>query len=288
MTYEELLTIPESKEESEIEIWSRHLDEKVYHKDARPGFKMYQLILEGLRAQSERGMDAVVAVTGTRRGIGKTNFSIGSSLINSRHGINFGWEDICYGMEDMPDIVDKSSANRANSYVIDEADDVADSRDFASKINKSLMKFMMKVRKNNNIYFWNIPDFTDLDSKLRNRAIDYWIYVFEQVRNSERDNSYANAALFAKNMNPKQSDKWGISEDNKYVIMNHADIRKWLKRQRNFVGEFSFPILPKPIEDKYLIRSYSALRETGRRFKEEFGKKDNIKKEAVEEKPIPQ
>ena len=139
---------------SDLDIWGKHLLNKVYAKDAPIHFKYYGMMLDGLLGLTQRNQDAMVAVTGTKRGIGKTTFSFDSALINRQRNLSFEWENACTSMDALPDVIGKSLTQRANSYIIDEAIDAADSRDFASKINKSLTKAMTKVRKRNNIYYW--------------------------------------------------------------------------------------------------------------------------------------
>lgn len=258
--------------ENELDVWGRHLLNKVYASDAPIHFKYYGYALDGLVGLTQRNQDAMVAVTGTKRGIGKTTFAFDSSLINRQRGVGFEWENSCTSIDSLPDVVSKSLKQRSNSYIIDEAIDVADARDFASKINKDLTKAMTKVRKRNNIYYWCIPDFMDLDSRLRNRIIDYWIFVFEQSDGGERDRRYASAALFKKDLNPFNSDKWGIGDAKKFAIQDTDRLRKYLKKCRSYVGEISFPILPKPIEDKYTVMSNAALDATADKFVKDHSK----------------
>lgn len=260
--------------DEELKVWSPHLIKKLEKEGLPLKVRLFAKFCEKTRQRVFNEKDSVIAVTGDT-GMGKTNFALVSSIINFGYGVNFSSKNICYSSSDLPNIVQQATSSQFNSYVIDEAIDVADSRDFGTKLNKALMKIAVKNRKNHNIYYWCIPDFTDLDTRLRNKLVRYWVHIFEQTNAQERDTRIAYAAVFVKDKNPFNPDKWGVGDTKKYAITNTIHLRKFFRRHvRSYLGEMAIPILPKILEEKYEEQSLKELVKSGEAFKLQFGKKE--------------
>lgn len=255
----------------DIEIWGEHLLEKLKGKKATENHKYFHLCLESFAKRTTNNQDATIAVSGDT-GMGKTSMALAGSMILNKMGVKFNWDNICYSMLDMPDIVEKATSEEANSYIIDEAIDVAEASGFMTRFNREVRKIGNKWRKKRNIYWWCIPDFVDLDPGIRNRLIKWWFHIIWQSDHEERSDRYAIAAFFRKDMNPFQSDKWGI-KDMRYMrrgITNHLALMKYLRKIRSFVTFIAFPILPAVIEEKYEQRSKEVLQNAGKEFKNMF------------------
>lgn len=257
----------------DIDLWGKHLLAKLDDKEATENHRYFKLCLEEFAQRPTRNQDATIAVTGDS-GMGKTSLALAGSLINTQMGVKFDWDNICYSFIDMPNIVEKATSEEANSYVIDEAIDVADASGFMTRLNREIRKVGNKWRKKRNIYWWCIPDFLDLDPGIRNRLVKWWFHVIWQSDHKERSERYAIAAFFRKDMNPFQTDKWGIKDMSniKRGITDHVALMKYLRKVRSFVTFVAFPILPVAIEEKYELRSKEALQNSGQAFKTMFAK----------------
>jgi len=260
-------------EEYDLSRWGNHLLKRL-QKAKNPNMHYYYMFLQGLVNRTMRNEDAVVAVTGDR-GKGKTNFSFASSMIiggmlPKDRGPPFTWENVSYRYEDIGDIVERAGDLDQRVYTIDEAIDVARSSDAMTRANKELGKFMQKARKKRNIYFWNIPYFTELQSSIRNNVIHFWIHVFHKVVNEKREREYSVAALYTKDLNPFNRDKWGFDsvKASEPAIFDTPDLMEVLSKKKGFITFISCPRIPEVIEKKYEINSFDALRKAGAKFKE--------------------
>jgi len=264
--------------EEQLDFWGKRLLEKIQKSDLKE-MHLFHAFLEELVRRTERKMDGVIAICGPR-GYGKTTLALVSSLILRQllprnEEAAFTWDNICYHYDDIGDVIEKASANSIRVYPIDEAIDVMDARDSMSKVNKELGRFMTKARKKKNIYFWCIPSFVDLDSRLRNNIIHFWIEIFWKSNHADEDKRYAYAAFFAKDSDPTVRDKWGFDDLKKTRRSTYTaeEQLKLMKRMRGFVCVIAFPMLPKVIEDEYEQTSFEALEDAGKAFKATFMKK---------------
>jgi hypothetical protein len=293
---EALLACPENKElvlmplnQEQMDYWGNALDEKIRKlareeedKDSINGFfSCYDAFIDGLVKRTQTRQDAVVAVSG-ERGIGKSTFSMVTSLVlNNRIPKGplptFSWNNICFKYDTIGELVEKAGAESTQVYNIDEAIDVAHAKQAMSRLNIELSKFIQKARKNNNIYFWCIPDFKGLDSEIRNTAIHFWVHVFYRTDNPERKRNMAFAAFFKPDMSPFNPDKWGLIEGKKdkepaYDVESLIAI---FRRRRQFRSILSYPMMPQIIEETYELQSKDALKKTGEEFRANYprGKK---------------
>jgi len=260
--------------DEELETWSRHILTKVKH-SRMPEFQNYLNFITGLCNRMTNNQHAVCAVTGDA-GKGKTTFTINScmmarELLPRTNGPAFTWDNICYRYDGIGDLVEKAGDLDQMVYTIDEAIDVAHAKDAMSRANKELGKFMLKARKKRNLYFWNIPNFTDLDSGIRNNVVQYWVHVFHRMEAKDRNKSYGIAALSRKDLNPYVHDKWGFESNQKLISSPVHDVdtlMELFKKAPSFVAFVAFPPLPKAIEAAYLVPSYDALRKSSKEFNE--------------------
>lgn len=261
--------------EKELDTWGRHLLNRTRN-SKKEEFMNMNMFLNGLvKRVTLKNEDAVCAVTGDR-GKGKSTFSLGGSMQlgqlikRDKGGKAFVWENISYRYEDIDKIIEKAGDDDQMVYDIDEGLDVANAKDAMTRVNKEISKFMQKARKKRNIYFWNIPDFLELDSTIRNRVIHFWIHVFWKSSDLDRHKRYGLAALMRRNQNPYKRDKWGLDEKgdmSKPMIHSVEDLRAHLHRSPGFVADLAFSILPETIEEAYLKESNEALRLSSKSFK---------------------
>lgn len=258
--------------DEELETWGKHVLAKIT-KSRMPEMQNFNTFVNALVARTNNNEDGVIAVTGDR-GKGKTTFSLNACLmmrmlLPRTNGPAFTWDNICYRYDGIGDIIEKAGDKDQQVYTIDEAIDVAHSKDAMSRVNKELGKFMIKARKKRNLYFWNIPDFTDLDAGIRNKVIQYWVHVFYRDVGNDKASSYSMAALLRKNLNPFERDKWGFETNSRLVntpVHDVAGLMELFHKSQNFVAFIAFPPLPKVIEESYLVPSYDALRASSKEF----------------------
>jgi hypothetical protein len=277
-------------EDKDLDTWGRHMLSKV-RKSKFDEMQNYNEFITELALRPTRNEDGVLAVTGDR-GKGKTNFCLGSSLMLSQlmpreTGPAFKWDHISYRYEDIGDIVEQAGEMDNKIYAVDEAVDAANSKDAMTRANKELSKFMQKARKRKNIYFWAIPDFTELDSSIRNKVIHYWVHVFHKNEQKERNKSYALAALFRKDLNPFNRDKWGFETNSKITSEPIHDVEGLMSlftKTKSFIAYLAFPILPAVIEEEYTKLSKEALSQSGRSFKRKTARAGDVQEIAASTK----
>lgn len=279
----------------DLEIWGRHLLNKL-ERTKMPEMRQNYIFLYELAQRTLRNEDGVVAVTGDR-GKGKSNWSMVSSMILGHllpkdHGHPFSWGNISYRYEDIGDIVEKAGDLDRRVYNIDEAIDVARSRDAMTRANKELGRFMQKARKKRNLYFWNIPDFTELDSSIRNRVIHFWVHVFYKTDSpaaeEHRNRQYSVAALFRKDLNVFNRDKWGFDSPKRDdpAIHDVSDLSSMFKKKKGFVAFLACPRLPQIIEDRHTKASEDAIRKSGAEFKESMRVAHTGRKRRIDEEEL--
>lgn len=256
----------------ELDTWGRHLLKSVQYPDESVTFHLnYYVFLRELITLLNSNQHAVIIVTGDQ-GKGKSTFALVSSLILRMGGLRFDWGNISYSINEVPGMVEMATAGELAAYTIDEAIDAADSRRYMSKLSVHLTSIFTRIRKKRNIYFWCIPDFADIDPRLRNRIADFWVHVYWRSHHEDRDRRYAKAFLFARNKNFFNPDRWGLVDMPKYAIHSNDRLEQFARRNRCYRGRMAFPIMPLAIEDKYAVKSHEALAEAGREFKKAYQK----------------
>lgn len=251
------------------DLWGKRLHEKVINGNKQT--KQYAMFLAGLKERTDNNKDAVVAVCG-ERGMGKSSFAIVSGMILHHLGLNFDFDNIYYGTRDINKAIGKITSSQKTVFVFDEMIDFGYSRDAMSRLNKTIAKILTKSRKLNNIYFFCIPRFRNLDSTIRNDVVHYWIDVFWKSQNKEQKSRFAMAALFRKDRNPVAVDPWGV-DDIKLVkkrAFTPHDTLMVCNKIRSYVCSLVFPPIPIPIEKEYEELSKGSLKAAGEDFLSSF------------------
>lgn len=257
--------IPPDEMERRIDLWGRNLAKKLRRGNEYE--RLYYEFLEGLALRTQENKDAVVCVSG-ERGLGKTAFALVSSIVLRKMKVKFDFSNVFYGAGNTRQAIRKVINSEGTAFVFDEMIDVAYSRDAMTSMNKNIAKILTKARKLNNIYFFCIPRFKNLDSTLRNDVVHYWAEMLYQSKNTVRSKRHATAALFRKDRNPVAEDPWGMSAT-KYIkkrVYTSQDQTKLVKRLRSFVCFMKFPPLPYSIEAEYEGLSKQSLKDTGDKF----------------------
>lgn len=259
--------------------WGANLLRKITDKDATEyHHNTFAWLQELARSVKFNKRDAQIAFTGARSK-GKSSAALAISMMLTQPELGCIVFDMklctCFSVETIGEIIRSSSAESEHSYIMDESLDIVDSRDSLSRMNKAINKFMNSARKMRNIYSWCVPEFTDLDTRIRKNIIKYWIHMYHQTEHEERDKRYAIGALFMKDLNPGNKDKWGLEfmEKWKKPIYDHEGLYKMFRRTPSFCGNLAFPILPQSIEDEYEAISKQAIGQRGTDFNRDFGKK---------------
>lgn len=250
--------------DEQLDLWANRLLAKA---TVSQEHYMYFRFLENLHRRGAIDKDSVILLSG-ERGEGKSNLAVVSGMLLRLYNFKFDFSHISYGNEGLDDIVEKITSTRKGVFVFDEGIDVANSRSFMSKVNNIITTNLTKSRKKNHIYFWNIPDISDLDSRIKNRIANFWIHVIKRTNNQNRDSDYSTSALLRKDRNPFISDKWGFDDAIKRFknkpIHSAEQLERMFFRTRGFVGLLRTPRMPKVIEDYYRGESESALKEGGK------------------------
>ena len=259
--------------------WGAHLLKKCTGENATEYHRNTFIFLQELaRSVKFRKKDGQILVTG-ERGIGKTSSALAGSFMLTQPelgSISFDLKkNTCYSAEYIGDIVENAGMGSECDFVIDESLDIMDSRDSLSRVNKAISKFMNSARKMRHIFWWCIADTSDIDNRIKNRIIKYWIHVYHQSEHNERDKRYVRAALFRKDLNPFNPDKWGLQDVSrqKKAITNHDELYRLFKRVKSYCGDLAFPILPQSVEDEYELLSKQAVAQRGADFNKNFGRK---------------
>ena len=218
----------------------------------------YQLFQDIKQERIDKKYDCVLAVTGPR-GVGKSNFSIYGSMIESvLLGIDFSLQNNIIYHYDMHEATKKIVNSRTMPYTFDEGVDMAFSQEAMQKINRFFGKVILKGRKLNNIYFINMPRMW-LFSGLFTSDI-----IHLRVEMLKRFEDHAVAALMVPDKNPLNRDPWFMQEDRTYykkrrMARTFGTVRDLVEKHPTFICYLKIPRLPKVIENEYLESSYKAL-----------------------------
>lgn len=256
--------------------WGAHLLKKCINEEATEYHRnTFEFLRELAYSVKFKKKDGQILVTG-ERGIGKSSVADAGCLMLTQPELgSIAFEmkkDTCFSSEDIGPVVESAGFTNENSYIIDESMDVVDSRDSLTHMNKAMSKFMNSARKMRNIFWWCVADVADVDSRIKNRIVKYWLHVYYQTDHQERDKRYAVAALFRKDLNPFNPDKWGITDVSKQkrAITTHQDLFRLFKKVKSFCGNLAFPILPQSVEDEYEKLSMEAIAKRGKKFNRTF------------------
>ncbi len=261
-------------DDEQLDLWGQKVLKKLDKPDKQKEFEYYKQYLVNLHKRADLDMHSVNLVTG-EAGTGKSNFSAISGVTLKQFGFDFDFSTHwCYGHENFSEVVREMTTTERGIFVFDEGIDAGDSRRFMSKVNRVITHMMTKVRKNNHIFFWNIPNMQDLDSRIKNRIATFWIHIIERKQHVDREQDFSRAAFFRKDRNPFIRDKWGFElMEKRYKhkpIHSVDDLNKALFNVRSFACFMRIPRLPKVLEDYYREKSREALKLSGEKGAEEL------------------
>lgn len=261
--------------EEQLDTWAPKIWEKL---GASKEHYLYANFIKNLHGRMQLDKHSVVLVSG-EAGEGKSNFAAISGILLRLHGFDFSFSNhFSYGDDNLDKVVETMTASKRGVFVFDEGIEVGDSRRFMSKVNGIISRNLTRVRKNNHIFFWNIPDIVDLDARIKHRIANFWVHVIYRTNHIDRSSDYSMAALFRKDRNPANRDKWGFDTMEKTYrhkpIHSREELMRAFSRVHSFVGFMKTPRLPKGIEDSYRGESERALAKSGRKGAEQLSKQE--------------
>lgn len=194
--------------------------------------QLAELIIQRLNED----FDVVMAVSGDT-GTGKSTLALKLAIkIKELLGQKLDLDkDIAFTQDDVMQWINANQENPKSVLVVDEAVNVAYSRDFMKRENKALNKIFDMMRSKNLCLMLNIPYFKSLDTHIRNRA-KIWLYV------DARGHSY----IFLAEKNPAKLDKWDLKLLEKLWESNSN-----LVQYSAYKGYIRFKALPEDIETAY-------------------------------------
>ena len=190
--------------------------------------------------KSDRQM--IVCITGTT-GTGKSTLAIW--ILKALYKIN-GFdlkldEALVYSAEEF---AERYKTNpKYHGVIVDEAINLAYSLDFQTKESSQIVKIMNLYRTVNNITFWILPNFWNLNKSIRDGLVDVWINI------PKRSMSY----VLLPDKNPFVSDRWYKAENEKLFRGGgrNNNFENNPTRCKNFAGIMMFKKLPDKVEAIY-------------------------------------
>ncbi len=174
--------------------------------DCIPAEKAIKMMGRSMRKHVHNDFDVNALISG-KEGIGKTTLGI---MLGEECDPAFELDkNIIYRPEKV--IKQIRALEKYQAALIDEAIRILYARTFYNKAQIAVNKYLRICRKENKILIWVIPHIMDLDSGVRNRRIEWWIWVLE------RDNKtgIGKAAMFVNDKNQVWDDSWGLNEAKK-------------------------------------------------------------------------
>jgi GTPase SAR1 family protein len=142
--------------------------------------------------------DAVIVITGSG-GVGKS--SLGVQLIRAVNKDNFVLKEQLLASPNIEEVKKAIlSLKKGTAFLLDEAIEIVYSQDWYTEISKWLYKFYALNRKEQKCSIFVVPDFKDLNSKLRNNKVKLWIHVVAR----------GYAVAFVRNRSPSTKDRWSL------------------------------------------------------------------------------
>lgn len=183
-----------------------------------------------IRKSTKQNRDCVVVISG-ETGVGKSTlgYQLLKKYLRLKPDVNIEHIFEKHFVYTRASLVEKIKTFKKGSIiVIDEAINALFRRDFMKGKQKELIKLLNMCRDRNLVLIFNIPNFWDLDTTIRDFRIRLWIYV------DERGMAY----VFAPDRNPFVKDPWHTKE-------NEKKLRKWRdgihpKISPNYVVDLTF------------------------------------------------
>lgn len=237
---------------SEIEKRNRYFKELINNLEHD---KALQSVIREIKAKLRLNWDRVIAVTGYE-GTGKSSLALYLAYLLSDE---FDIDGHLSLIPDAEEIKRKfKSVSQYGVYVIDEAVKALHKQDWHNKLQQTLIKMYATERWQNKVTIVVMPRFSEFTENFRNHRIKLWFHVFARDDKAGR----ATACLYVKDDRDKDSpDPWHIKENyklktNLWKGQHIADIStdqviRAEEKTKNFLLSFTYPRLPKEIEDKY-------------------------------------
>lgn len=183
-----------------------------------------------IRTSTKQNRDCVIIISG-ETGVGKSTlgYNILKKYLKLKPDVDIRRIFEKHFVYTRRRLIEKIKTIRKGSIIIiDEAINALFRRDFMKGKQKELIKLLNMCRDRNLVLIFNIPNFWDLDTTIRDFRIRLWIYV------DERGEAY----IFAPDRNPFVKDPWHTKE-------NEKKLRKWRdgihpKISPNYVAELYF------------------------------------------------
>lgn len=198
-----------------------------------------------LRLKTEDGRDnikdIVIAIAGPR-GYGKSTLEIHMGYLIDDH---FEMKKNMSIISNISEIEEKFNNLKPKSVMgIDEAIRSLFKQNFMEKLQQTIVKMLDTGRFKNLCIIACTSRFKDLAETFRNNRVNILIQLTEAGR----------AVAIEKDPNPFSSDPWWVEGMRKMIgKKRNIDIHELIKHYHpGYLCEFTFPILPKEIEDEYL------------------------------------
>lgn len=205
------------------------------HSEKELAFQLWTKYLRPTDRPDHEGFDATAAIAGDT-GMGKSELAVAlSRAVSELSGVPFQLKrQVVYTREQLNEAI--HTLPRYSCIVVDEAVNVLFSRD--DQKNIGIIKTLEMCRSRNLAMFFCMPDFSAMDSKVRNSRIRYWIDIRKVGEGLEFIRLRRTAA------NPHMTDPW-----NNWAF---PQIGNRYEAHPNFVGYIRWSRLPKEVRQEYI------------------------------------
>ena len=207
-------------------------------------------IAREIRLNLRDNYDQVVAITGLKKGMGKSHLAI---QLGEQIDDNFDYKKNIAYLPDSEQIQKQfNELKRYQCYDVDEAIKVLYKLRWMDKLQQIITEMYETERKQNKCTLLLIPRFRDLTENFRNHQVDIWINIIARglavVRMKDPDQDVKDPWYFDINERRKK-DMFGSEKIWRITLEKRIQAES---RMKNYVGTFFFDALPDEKEQLYL------------------------------------
>lgn len=200
---------------------------------------LYKFAMSLKKRTRKNNRQSVIALTGRVR-TGKSCFGLILDILIDDH---FDLKQNCLFIPDASEIEKEfKSLKQYSVYHIDEAIRGTYKMDFASNVQKSLVKLYNTEAWKNITSLLCIPRFKSLASDFRNDIVDVWIHVLQR----------GHIVVYIREDNPRIDDPWNDKDNQKIYVSGLKKFKNTLsadfdyrleleRRTKNYFADFEFP-----------------------------------------------